>query len=82
MNIQYDGGILIGPGGLLGVLHSVDNVGDISEAHRRTIVIGDDERAIAVAGDELIVRADGVSLMQAIESTLGLIDISLAEGST
>src|ERR1700731_744479 len=82
LNIQNNGGIQIGAGGLLGVLHPVDNVGDVSEAHRRAIVIDDDERSIAVAGDELVVRADGVSLMQAVESALGLIDIGLAEGGT
>ena len=65
---------------MLGVLDAVDNVSDGVEANWRAVAVSNDERAVAVAGDELIVCSDGVGLMQAVETTLGLIDIGLAQG--
>ncbi len=79
LNVQDDGGMLVGPGGLLGVFGAVENGGDIAEAHRRAVAIGDDERAIAVAGQKLIVRADREGLMRAVEIPFRLIDVGLAQ---
>ena len=79
LNIQNDGGLQIGPGSLLRVFHAVDNGGDVGEPHRRTIAVGNDERPVAVGGNELIVRADGISLVQAVKSAFGLVDVGLAE---
>jgi len=44
LNIQNDGGILIGPSGLLGVFHAVDHGGDVGQTHRRAIAVGHDQR--------------------------------------
>ena len=61
------------------VFRAVDDGGDVGEPDRRAVAVGDDDGAIAVAGDELIIRADGVGLMRAIEGAFGLIDVGLAQ---
>ncbi len=79
LNIQNDGGVPIGPGGLLGIFNTVDNRGDVGQPHGRAVTVGNDQRTVAVAGNKLIVCADGVSLMQAVKRAFGLIDVGLAQ---
>ena len=79
LNIENDGGILVGPGSLPGIFHAIDNRGDVGQPHRSAIAVGDDERAVTVTGNKLIVRADGVGLMQAVEGALGHVDVGLAQ---
>ena len=79
LNIENDGRIVVGPGSLLGVFHAVDNRSDIRQPHRPAIAVGNDQRAIAVAGNELIVRADGVGLVRAVKRALGHVNVGLAE---
>ncbi len=77
LNIQDDRGILVCPRRLLHVLHTFEHGGNVGEANGRAIAIGDDERAVAVTGNELIVGVDGVGLMRAVERPLGLVNVGL-----
>src|SRR6266566_2109241 len=79
LNIENDGGILVGPGSLPGVFHAIDNRGDVGQPYRSAVAVRDDERAVTVAGNKLIVRADGVGLMEAVEGALGHVDVGLAQ---
>ena len=79
LNIENDGGIVIGPGSLLGVFHAVDNGCDVGQPHWPAIAVRNDQRAIAVAGNKLIVRPDGVGLVRAVKRALGHVHIGLAE---
>ena len=78
LNVENDRRILIGPGGLFAVFHTVDDVGNIADTNRSAVAISNDQRLVAVAREQLVVRADGVGLMQAVESTLGHVHIGLA----
>ena len=66
---------LVHPGGLLHVLGIVDRIGDVGQLHRRAVAIGDDQRPVVLARQELIVRADDRSPSRAVERALGLIDV-------
>ena len=79
LNIENDGGILIGPRRLLAVFHAVDDVRDIAEADRRAIAVSNDERAITIARKQLVVGANGKRLMQAVKSAFGHVHVGLAE---
>jgi len=61
------------------IFHAVDNRRNVGEAHGGAVAIGHNDGAVAVAGDQLIVRTDGVSLMRSVEGTFRLVDIGLAE---
>jgi hypothetical protein len=70
-----------GPRGLLAVFHPVDNRSDVGQPHGSAVAVSNDQRTIAVAGNQLIVCADGVGLVQAVKSAFGLIDVGRGEGS-
>src|SRR5713226_3447736 len=80
LDIQDDRGSLVGPRCLLHVFRAVHDGRNVREAHRRPVSIRDDQRPIAVAGDELVVCANGVSLMRAVECSFGLVHIRLRQG--
>ena len=80
LNIENDRGGLIGPGGLAGVFHAVDDIRNVAETNRGAIAISDYERPISVARQQLIVRADGERLMQTVKRSLGHVHVGLAEG--
>jgi len=73
--------VSIGPGGLLNVFHAIDDRSYIGEADGRAVAVGNDEGTVAIAGDELIVRAYGIRLVRAVEGAFGLIHVGLTESS-
>ena len=79
LNVQDDRRIFVGPRGLANVFRAVDDGGHIGEPHRRAVAVGDDDGAVAVAGNQLVIGADGVSLMLAVERAFGLVDVGLAQ---
>ena len=79
LNIENDGRIAIGPGSLLGIFHAIDNRSDVGQPHRPAIAVSNDQRAVAVAGDKLIVCADGVGLVQAVKRPFGLVHVGLSK---
>ena len=61
---------LVHPRGKLGVLHVVNNSRDIRQHHRRAVVVGDDERTVVLAREQLVVGVDLISLLRSVESYL------------
>ena len=57
-------GVVVHPGRLLDVLDAVDHVGDVGQPHRRAVAVGDDQRPVLVARQQLIVGADRVGLLR------------------
>ena len=72
-------GVVVHPGGLLDVLHAVDDVGHVGQPHRRAVAVGDDERPVVGARQQLVVGVDLVSLARAVEVALGLVDVGRDE---
>ena len=62
------------------VLHGILNVGNISQAHGRTIAIRDDERAILVCLEKLIVVAQNPPYQAVRKLPFGFVRVDLAEG--
>src|SRR5581483_321890 len=54
--------------------------GDVREPDGRTVAIGDHERAIVVARLQLVVGADHVRAMRAVEGSLRLVDVRRDDG--
>ncbi len=59
---------------------SSTTVGHIGEPHRRAVAIGDDQRRVIGARKQLIVGADLIRLMRAVEIALGLIHVGGRDG--
>ena len=74
LHVENDRRGLVHPGGLLGVLHPVDDVGDVVQKDRSIVAIGDDDVLVVAAGDQLIVGVDLVVLAGPVEVALGLVD--------
>ena len=79
LNIDDDRRRLVRPGSELVVLDAVDHRGDIGEPHRRAVTVGDNRRSVLIARQQLIVGADRVGLMGAVEVAFGLIDVGLGD---
>src|SRR5215470_63035 len=60
LDVEDDGWRLVHPGAELVVLRAVDDVADIGEAHRRAVLVGDDQRAVVAGVADLVVGVDGV----------------------
>ena len=75
LHVEDDGALVVGPAGELRVLDAVDDVGDVGEAHRRAVRVGEDQRPEAVGLVELIVGRERVVLARAVEVALGLVDV-------
>ena len=75
LNINDDRGIQIHPRRLHHIFDSVGHRGHIREAHRRAVSISDNDGAILVAREELIVGLDGKRLARTVERSLSLINI-------
>ena len=80
LNVQDDCGSLVHPGGLPGVLGVVEDGGDIGQLDGGAVLVGDDERSVIRAGEQLVVGSNLVRLMSAVEVSLGLIDVGGDDG--
>ena len=76
--LRITAGVVVHPGRLLHVLDAVDHVGDVGQRTGAPLLIGDDQRLIVVAGQQLVVGADRVGLLRAVEVALGLVDVGAA----
>ena len=74
LDVEDDRRGLVHPGGLLGVLDAVHDVGDVVQHDRRAVAVGDDDVLVVGAGDQLIVGVDLVVLAGPVEVALGLVD--------
>ena len=57
---------------------SIDS-SDVREPHRRAVAERHDDRAVTLAGKQLVVGADGVGLVFTLKSSLGLVDIRVCQ---
>src|ERR1035437_3829452 len=80
LNVEDHGGRGVHPRRGLDVLGVVDGAGDIGELDRCAVMKGDDQRQVVLGGQELVVGADGVRLLLAIEVALGLVDVGAGDG--
>ena len=71
LDVQDDGWRHIHPGALLGVLHAVYNVGDVSDENRSAVAIGDYDILILRRTGDLVVGVDLIVLARPIEIALG-----------
>ena len=69
----------IHPRGLVQILGAVDDGRHILQPDRRAVLVSDDDRLVAGAGQDLIVGADGVRLPQPVEVPFGLVEIRLVQ---
>ena len=58
--LRMTAGVVVHPGAELVVLGAVDDVGDVGQAHRRAVLVGDDQDLVVVGARELVVGVDGV----------------------
>src|SRR5664280_1914669 len=79
LDVQDHGRRLVHPGCLLHVFGTVDDRRHVGEMNGRAVLVGDDERAVVGALEELVVRADRVRLRGPVEAPLRLVDVRLRE---
>ena len=73
--LRMTAGVVVRPRGEAHVLGVVDDVGDVRQAHRRAVAVGDDELAVLVGRAQLVVGVDGGGARRAVEAALGLVDV-------
>ncbi len=81
LNVHQDGRLPVGPGRLQHVLDSVCDRGHVGDTNWGAVAIGDDDGAISISAQELVVRADGVGLLRTVKSAFGLIDVGAVQSS-
>ena len=74
LDVDDDRRRVVHPGRLLHVFRAVDHLRHVRQHHRRAVVIGDDDWLVILAGQELIVGVDLISLLRPVEIALGLVD--------
>ncbi len=77
--VQNDRRRLVHPGLLVVVLHSIHDLRDVLQHHRRTVAISNHDVAVVAATLELVVGVDLVVLPGTVEITLGRIHAGLDE---
>ena len=80
LDVEHDGGLAVVPAGDAVVLDAADHAADVGQAHRGAVLVGDDERAVGVGREQLVVGADGVGLARAVEAALGAVDVGGGDG--
>ena len=61
------------------VLGAVDDVGDVGQADRRAVLVGDDRASRYSSAElQLVVGVDGGRARRAVEAALGLVDVGVA----
>ena len=79
LNIENDRRSFVHPGAELVVLGAVDDIADIAEPDRRTVLVGDNQRFVVARIPDLVVGVDGVGAHRAVEIALGRVDIGIAK---
>ncbi len=54
-------------------------MGDILQAQRRAVLIGEDQVAVLLGGAQLVVGVDGHRVIFAVEAALGAVDVAVAD---
>ena len=64
-----------GPGAEPRVLGALDHLRDVDQAHRRAVLVGDDQVLVVVGGEQLVVGVDRVGALRAVEAALGAVGV-------
>ena len=80
LDVQDDGGALVGPGGQLHVFRAVDHLGHVAQPDRGAVAVGDDQILVILHRLELVVGVDRRGARGAVETALGLVDVGVADG--
>ena len=67
--------VLAGPGAEARVLGALDHPGDVDQAHRRAVLVGDDQLLVVVGGEQLVVGVDRVRALRPVEAALGAVRV-------
>ena len=81
LDVHNHGGVIVDPSGQMDVFHVVHHLADVLEADGRAFDHFDDDVAIFGGGEDLVVGADGIGLLAAVETAFGQIDIVEHEGA-
>ncbi len=68
------GRTIVEPRAGTGVLHRIDDVAHILDAHRRAVAIGDDQLPVRLCVEQLVVGLQRDHLVLALDRTFGLVD--------
>ena len=80
LDVHDDGGHFVHPGGLADVLDIIDHAGDVGQLDGRAVAVRDDQGRIVGGSEQLVIGADLVGLVGAIEVSLGLVDVGGDQG--
>ena len=80
LDVDDDRRRLVHPGRLSDILDIVDDVGDVGQMHRRPVAIGDDQRAVFRARQQLIRGVDDRGPPRAVEGAFCLIHVGRRHG--
>ncbi len=79
LNVQNHRRLLVGPRRLAHIFRAIDCRSHVRQPHRRAIPIRHDNLAVALAGQQLVVRANRECLMQSVKRAFGLIDVGIPQ---
>ena len=68
--------------GQLGILGGPHDLGDIAEADRRAVPVGDDELLVVAGAAQLIIGVDRIGPGRSLDGPLGAVDIGCGNGRT
>ena len=76
---HHDRPLAVGKSEIAQVLHGIEHLADVGEAHRRAVAIGDHQRFVVRRLDGLIVGIDLVALVADVDAALRTVGIGAAE---
>ena len=81
LNGEHDRARAVEPARHLAVLHAIDHLTDVLQAHRRAVAVGDHHGRERLGGQELAVRIDDVGLVRAPEGARGQVHVAAGDGA-
>ena len=75
LDVQHHRRQVVGPGGQAHVLGVVLDAGDVADAQRRAVLVGDDQVAVGVGRAQLVVGVQGRGTGRAVEAALGAVEV-------
>jgi len=79
VHVEDDRGPRVLPRAELHVLGARDDVRDVAQAHRRAVLIGDDQVLVVVDGQQLVVRVDRVRARRPVEAALRAVCVGVGD---
>src|SRR6185437_15657071 len=80
LDIDQDGGGVVGPAGQLVVLGARQDIGHVAQIDRGAVLVGHHDVLIGLCVLQLVIGVDGVGLHRAIEAALGRVGVVVGDG--